>query len=69
MLFVALATAAVAALAVLMRRRAGPALDYDAYAPLDDFDSELDGSASFDEDDFSLRREDFYSQFSTRTYN
>lgn len=64
-LIAAVTVAALAALAALMRRRAGSSVDYDIYPPLNE--SDFDGHERPGDD--SLRDDDVYTQFAARTRN
>ncbi|MEX0782066.1 MAG: hypothetical protein WD557_05405 [Dehalococcoidia bacterium] len=68
-LFALIASAAVGALAVFLRRRSAPVLDYEIYPPFGDFDSDFDGQTPLDEDGFLAPREDAYPHLGARTYN
>jgi hypothetical protein len=67
--FALIATAAVAAIAVVMRRRSASSLDYEVYPPFEDYDSNFGAETPLDDDGFHLPREDAYSQYGARTYN
>jgi hypothetical protein len=67
--FALIAIAAVAAIALVMRRRSASSLEYEVYPPFEDYDSNFGAETPLDDDGFHLPREDAYSQYGARTYN
>ena len=68
-IFALMATAAVVAITLLLRRRSMSSLDYEEFPPFEDYDSNFGAEMPLDEDGFHLPREDAYSQFSSRASN